>query len=160
MFKLRTWILSLALAVCWGSVAYATPPDSVAYGPGAYASNGTYGNGAYANGAYGGGCANGYCGVQGNITPGDCGHCRQNCPHPYRHCVQGPPHVRFPHGCPAPVCSPCGAPNWGYFQPCWNPWPWPPTWAHCPAVPPAALVAPGRAGLIGMPEGELRKGGL
>ena len=150
MFKLRTWMLALALAVGWGSVAYTIPPDSVAYG-----SNG------YVGGGYAGGYANGACGVgQGRITPGDCGHCKHNCPHPYRHCVQGPPRVRFPHGCPAPVCSPCDAPNWGYFQPCWNPWPWPPNWSHCPAVPPAALVLPGpQAGVIGVP-GELRKGGL
>ncbi|HKB37312.1 MAG TPA: hypothetical protein VKD72_12740, partial [Gemmataceae bacterium] len=54
-----------------------------------------------------------------------------------------PPRICFQKGCPRPVCVPkCDTPNWGYFQPCWRPWPWPPNWAHCPYPVPASQVAP------------------
>jgi len=152
MFKLRTGMLALALAGAWTGLATATPPDSVSYMPGPslggpYGSNGggTPVTGPFnGTGSPEGGCANGMCGPRGNVSTGDSGHCKTCCPHPYRHCVLGPPQIRFPRGCPAAVCPPCDAPNWGYFQPCWNPWPFPPDWSHCPAVPPAAIVVPGR----------------
>ena len=40
-------------------------------------------------------------------------------------CYEGPPHICFQKGCPRPICDPCVNPNWGYFETCWNPWPWP-----------------------------------
>jgi hypothetical protein len=71
---------------------------------------------------------------------GSCLH--THCPPPFKHCMHGPPCIKFKCGCPLPVCPPCNAPNWGYYQPCWRPWPWPPNWAHCPYPVPAAQVAP------------------
>lgn len=93
-----------------------------------------------------GGCPTG--GLQ--LTSHATGPCRgswcphHHCPPPYRHCQEGPPRLRLKRGCPQPVCPPtCDTPNWGYYQPCWNPWPWPPDWSHCPVPPPAAMVYPG-----------------
>lgn len=182
MFKLRTWMLTLALAFGWASLAGANPPETVVYvpvsfptgmSPGSvtYAGNGAYASGGPSAGAHagayaGGHCANGVCNhAPGNISTGDCGRCKQHCPPPYRHCMEGPPRLHYRRGCPSPVCNPCTAPNWGYFQPCWNPYPWPPDWSHCPAVPPAAYVRPGpTVEIIGTPEGGgfdgPRKGGL
>ena len=63
-----------------------------------------------------------------------------HCPPGLKHCMEAPPHICFQRGCPRPVCNPCMNPNWGYFEPCWNPWPWPPDFSHCRATPPAATV--------------------
>jgi hypothetical protein len=69
--------------------------------------------------------------------------CRHiHCPPPFKYCMHGGPCIKFHYGCPLPVCPPCNAPNWGYYQPCWRPWPWPPNWAHCPYPVPASQVAP------------------
>jgi hypothetical protein len=76
----------------------------------------------------------------GNSCGGVCQH--THCPPPYYHCLKGAPCIKFKCGCPLPVCPPCEAPNWGYYQPCWRPWPWPPNWSHCPYPVPAALIAP------------------
>jgi hypothetical protein len=66
-----------------------------------------------------------------------------HCPPPLKHCMEGPPKICFKHGCPKPVCTPdCSTPNWGYFQPCWRPWPWPPDYSHCPGPTPAAFAGP------------------
>ena len=72
-------------------------------------------------------------------------HCCQkhHCPPPLKHCLERPPRIHYQHGCPKPICCPCDQPNWGYFQTCWTPWPWPPDWSHCPVTPPAAFVQPG-----------------
>ena len=72
----------------------------------------------------------------------DCCCQRLHCPPPLHHCMERPPCIKFMCGCPRPVCNPCNAPNWGYFQPCWVPWPWPPDWSHCPVPPPATMVVP------------------
>lgn len=73
-----------------------------------------------------------------------CYHCQRiHCPPPLRWCQERPIHIHFQHGCPRPVCDPCHMPNWGYWQTCWSPWPWPPDWSHCPVPPPAAQVVPG-----------------
>ena len=92
-----------------------------------------------------GSCSTGSC-ATGSCATGSCGSgghcCRLFCPPPYRHCLQGPPCIKFKYGCPLPVCPPCNAPNWGYNQPCWRPWPWAPNWSHCPYPVPAAEVAP------------------
>ncbi len=63
-----------------------------------------------------------------------------HCAPPLRHCQEGPPRIHWSHGCPRPICDPCTMPNWGYSDTCWQPWPFPPDWSHCPTVPPAALV--------------------
>jgi hypothetical protein len=73
--------------------------------------------------------------------------CGANCPHhhcppPFRHCTESPPCIKFKCGCPKPVCPPsCDTPNWGYFEPCWRPWPWQRTFAHCPCATPAAFAS-------------------
>lgn len=76
----------------------------------------------------------------------DCYSCQKHhCPPHYKHCREGPPRICWEHGCPRPICVPCTAPNWGYYQTCWTPWPWPPDWSHCPVQPPASVVFPGLA---------------
>src|SRR5262249_4192778 len=82
-------------------------------------------------------CCEGGCGAAGGCREGGC---RGPCPPPYIHHQEGPPRIRFRHACPRPVCPPCDTPNWGYFQTCWRPWPWPPDWSHCPAPPLGALL--------------------
>ena len=63
-----------------------------------------------------------------------------HCPPAYKYCVEGPPRICWRHGCPRPICDPCNLPHWGFYETCWNPWPFPPEWTHCPAPPPAAQV--------------------
>jgi hypothetical protein len=74
-----------------------------------------------------------------------CGfHCQQfHCPPVLKWCMEGAPRICFRCGCPKPICNPCEAPNWGYYQKCWSPWPWPPDWSHCPVPTPASQVFPG-----------------
>ena len=87
-------------------------------------------------------CNDTTCGA-GCATGSATGFClRIHCPPPFKYCMHGAPCIKFKHGCPLPVCPPCNAPSWGYYQPCWRPWPWPPNWAHCPSPVPAAQVAP------------------
>ncbi len=85
-------------------------------------------------------------GVQGTVFGQDCcgPSCqRHHCPPPFKHCMEGPPRICIKKGCPRPVCPPgCDTPNWGYYQPCWRPWPWPPDWSHCPYPVPAGAVGP------------------
>jgi hypothetical protein len=80
------------------------------------------------------------CGQGGDCKPSCLGWF--NCPPPYKHCMEGPPCICFKCGCPKPVCCPANAPNWGYFQTCWRPWPWPPDWSHCYGAPPASQLIP------------------
>jgi hypothetical protein len=86
------------------------------------------------------------CPTCGGATGGtDCGttSCHHiHCPPKFKHCMHGPPCICFKYGCPLPVCPPCNAPNWGYYQPCWRPWPWAPNWAHCPYPVPASQIGP------------------
>ena len=65
------------------------------------------------------------------------------CPH-YKHQTEGGPRICFWPCCGRPVNNLCvnPAPNWGYYQTCWSPWPWGPDWSHCPVQPPASLVWP------------------
>lgn len=99
-----------------------------------------------------GGCSTGNCGT--TVSAGSCYSCQKfHCPPHYKHCQEGAPRICFQHGCPKPICDPCTQPNWGYYQTCWTPWPWPPNWNHCPVQPPASAVIPG----IRVP-GEVRSG--
>jgi hypothetical protein len=86
-----------------------------------------------------GGCAQGQCFV-GQTQ--ECGRCKHFCCPHTKHCMEGPPRICFQCGCGRPIMSPCSAPNWGYYQTCWSPWPWGPDWSHCPVQPPASLVWP------------------
>jgi len=61
----------------------------------------------------------------------------------YTYHQEGAPKICIERNCSKPVCVPCTAPNWGYFQTCWTPWPWPQDFSHCPVMPPAAVVIPG-----------------
>ncbi len=70
------------------------------------------------------------------------GGCKEHCPPPYTHCSEGPPRLHFKRRCPRPVCPPCQIQHYGYYQPCWRPWPFPPDFRHCPAPVPAAHVPP------------------
>ena len=80
------------------------------------------------------GTAIGICGDGCGVS---CGH---HCPPPFKYLQEGPPRIHFKHGCPHPVANPCTLPNWGYFETCWNPWPFPPNWNHCYQPPPASYV--------------------
>lgn len=63
-----------------------------------------------------------------------------HCPPAYKHCYEGAPHIHFRRGCPHPICNPCDLPHFGYFDTCWSPYPFPPSWGHCLTPPPAAFV--------------------
>lgn len=93
-------------------------------------------------------CSSGFCG-----SAGACGfHCQSHhCPY-MRHCQEGAPIIKIHCGCPKPICNPCNAPNFGYFQTCWSPWPFPPDLSHCP-TPQGLAGVPGFA--PNMPEGVL-----
>lgn len=98
-------------------------------------------------------CVNGAC-ATGACYGQECFTCQHtHCPPALKHCTEGPPHICFKCGCPRPICNPCMNPNWGYFETCWNPWPWPPDYSHCRAVPPAAMITlnPGMPAVIGAP---------
>ena len=68
----------------------------------------------------------------------DCGP--RHCPPHYHVFVERPPRLWWRHSCPHPICNPCDLPHFGYFETCWNPWPFPPNWSHCSAPPPASMV--------------------
>lgn len=69
--------------------------------------------------------------------------CTQGCCPPWiKYKFEGAPRLKFKHGCPKPICDPCQLPHFGYYGTCWQPWPFPPEWSHCPVPPPAALVEP------------------
>jgi len=83
-------------------------------------------------------------GMQGVAMAGPFDCCQSHCCPPCTiHCTEGPPRIKFKCACPRPICCPCDRPGWGYFQPCWVPWPYPPDWSHCPVPPPASTVIPG-----------------
>src|SRR5262245_33244641 len=51
------------------------------------------------------------------------------------------PRIKFKCVCPKPI-GPCdGLENFGYYQTCWQPWPFPPNCPHGP-VPPTISTAP------------------
>ncbi len=70
----------------------------------------------------------------------DCQACC--CPPYFKYYYEGAPKIKFKHGCPKPICDPCHLPHYGYYATCWQPWPFPPDWSHCPVPPPGALVQP------------------
>jgi hypothetical protein len=106
-------------------------------------SYGTFGNaggyaGSYGGSGYGGGCSS--CGSCNTCQP--CETCQtHHCPPKLQYCMEGEPKIHVKIGCPRPICNPCAQPNWGYYEKCWNPWPFPPSFTHCPTPPPAATVA-------------------
>jgi hypothetical protein len=80
----------------------------------------------------------------GCSTCGVVGCQRFHCPPALKWCMEGMPRICFQCGCPKPICMPgCDTPNWGYYQKCWSPWPWPPDCSHCPVPTPASQVFPG-----------------
>jgi hypothetical protein len=83
-----------------------------------------------------GGC--GSCGSCGSCNTGCQTH---HCPPHLKYCMEGAPKICVRIGCPKPICNPCTQPGWGYYETCWNPWPWPANYNHCPAIPPAATIA-------------------
>jgi hypothetical protein len=67
---------------------------------------------------------------------------RIHCPPPYCWYSEGPPCLKFKCACPRPVCEPCKLEHFGYYATCWNPWPYPQNWSHCPTPPPGVMVPP------------------
>jgi hypothetical protein len=63
-----------------------------------------------------------------------------HCPPAFHYRPEGAPNICWGHACPRPICPPCELPHWGFYETCWNPWPFPPNWTHCPTPPPAAFV--------------------
>lgn len=57
-------------------------------------------------------------------------------------CVPKRPNLKFKRVCPKPVCNPCDLDNYGYYDTCWHPWPFPPNYSHC-VLPPASALADG-----------------
>jgi hypothetical protein len=51
--------------------------------------------------------------------------------------------------CPKPICEPCNLEHFGYYPTCWQPWPFPPDYRHCPNFGCAVAAA----GTVTMPEG-------
>lgn len=136
------WLAAAVLAWCLlpGSArAQAQSMPGYAVGPSGAASFGApvMMNG---EGMPGPGCASCGFGAPVGLTTGNGPCLRVHCPPAYRHCSEGPVCIKFCRGCPKPVCNPCEMPNWGYYQTCWTPWPWPQNWSHCPVQPPAATV--------------------
>jgi len=93
----------------------------------------------------------------------ECDSCgKGRCPPHFKYHYEGPPKIKFKHGCPRPICDPCYLPHYGYFPTCWHPWPFPPDWSHCAVPPPGALLPhdippPGTRRILGeppLPEGE------
>ena len=71
----------------------------------------------------------------------DCDECKEKpCPPKFLYIFEGPPRIKFKHGCPRPICNPCDLPHYGYFATCWHPWPWPPDFSHCPVPPPGSFL--------------------
>jgi hypothetical protein len=117
-------ILGLCAPTGLVGVASAQEPETTNYG--------TFG---YAAGV-GGGCSS--C----NSCAQPCNTCQtHHCPPKLQHCMEGEPKIHVKIGCPKPIRNPCAQPNWGYYEKCWNPWPFAPNWSHCNATPPAATVA-------------------
>jgi hypothetical protein len=82
------------------------------------------------------GCAS--CGAGGGcVTPAT-----HNCPPKFCHIYEGPPCIKFKHGCPKPVCDPCNLPHAGYYATCWRSWAYAPDWSHCSCPPPSLQVVP------------------
>jgi hypothetical protein len=73
-------------------------------------------------------------------TPCAVGCQTHHCPPAFKYCQERPPHIHWSCGCPHPICNPCDLPHWGFYETCWNPWPFPPNWTHCPTPPPSAMV--------------------
>jgi hypothetical protein len=72
-------------------------------------------------------------------TPCAVGCAIGHCPPAFKYTVEGPPRIHWQHGCPRPICNPCDLPHWGFYETCWHPWPYAPTWG-CATTPPAAFV--------------------
>lgn len=51
------------------------------------------------------------------------------------------PNVRYKCICAKRICPCCPLENFGYYPACWQRWPFPPNYGHCP-VPPIVLNAP------------------
>lgn len=51
------------------------------------------------------------------------------------------PRVHYKCICPQRINSCCGVANWGYYPTCWQQWPFPPNYEHCP-VPPVTMNPP------------------
>jgi hypothetical protein len=71
-----------------------------------------------------------------------CGPVKHPCPPKFLHIQEGPPRLKYKHGCPRPVCDPCHLPHYGYFQTCWAPWPYPDDWGHCPTPTSSQMLPP------------------
>jgi hypothetical protein len=61
-----------------------------------------------------------------------------NCPPCSTYWSESGPKISVQCGCPKPVCCPSDAPNWGYYQRSWRPWPWAPA---APLLPPLSEAA-------------------
>jgi hypothetical protein len=60
--------------------------------------------------------------------------CHGFCPK-FKHCQEGPPWIKMKIGCSRPVCDPHTLEHFGYYRTCWQAWPFPPDWSHCPVPP-------------------------
>lgn len=63
-------------------------------------------------------------------------HCPKNIFYKPKH-----PRIKYKSICPKPICPCCPLPNFGYFPTCWQMWPFPPDYSHCP-TPQTIAIAP------------------
>ena len=80
--------------------------------------------------------------VGGSAVRADGGGIFCHCPPPLKWCSEQAPKIKFKCACPRPVCDPCNLQHYGYYATCWQPWPFPPDYSHCPTPPPGALLPP------------------
>jgi hypothetical protein len=79
-------------------------------------------------------------GILGNFTGGIIGP-QPHCP-TFVTCQERAPAIKFRLICPTPICDPCKIPHAGYYAPCWQKWPYPPTFANCTVPPPGGFIPP------------------
>ena len=107
--------LTVAALLLVHHAASAQEPSSMGWGGG----GASYSGGATLGAPGCAGCSSGTCGAPACSTCAP--RCQMfHCPHQLKWCSEGPPRICFRCGCPKPICCPCEAPNWGYFQKCWT----------------------------------------
>lgn len=57
-------------------------------------------------------------------------------------CKPAQPCIKFKCVCPQPINPKCGLENFGWYKACWQPWPFPPDYSHCPVGPPLMGLEP------------------
>jgi hypothetical protein len=86
--------------------------------------------------------------VSGRAPAGECTHCPKTV-----FCRPRPPCIKYKCVCPKPVCNPCDIEHFGYFPTCWQSWPYPPDFSHCPTPQRGMMLPPSMMPPSGQPFG-------